>query len=223
MFLSRIIWRPTGTPPSEFWKLLQTDYGAHKLLWSLFADSPERTRDFLYRQEGEGDKARFFVLSEREPVDKLGLWEVGTKHFAPEFTTGERLIFSLRANPTVKRGVEGHKNSVRHDVIMDEKRRAQASGEVDIDEPALVQRAGLAWLAGKGPSRGFALDTGRVRVDGYRQWRFRKTGGHEVRFSSVEYDGVLTVTDPALFTAMLQAGIGPSRAFGCGLMMVKRA
>ena len=37
----------------------------HRLLWTLFADSSDRRRDFLWRTEGAG---LFFVLSFRPPA-----------------------------------------------------------------------------------------------------------------------------------------------------------
>ncbi|WP_225391738.1 type I-E CRISPR-associated protein Cas6/Cse3/CasE, partial [Escherichia coli] len=39
--------------------------------------------------------------------------------------------------------------------------------------------------------------------------------------SSVDYTGMLTVTDPGLFLQRLSQGYGKSRAFGCGLMLIK--
>lgn len=41
------------------------------------------------------------------------------------------------------------------------------------------------------------------------------------QFSSVDYTGMLTVTDPGLFLQRLSQGYGKSRAFGCGLMLIK--
>ena len=37
----------------------------HRLIWTLFADSPDRRRDFLWRDEGAG---RFTILSHRPPT-----------------------------------------------------------------------------------------------------------------------------------------------------------
>jgi CRISPR system Cascade subunit CasE len=38
----------------------------------------------------------------------------------------------------------------------------------------------------------------------------------------LDYKGVLCVTDTELFKTTLFNGIGRSKAFGCGLMMVRR-
>jgi CRISPR system Cascade subunit CasE len=51
MNLSRIRLRPDAAQTDTFWKRFTSDYSIHKLVWSWFADSPDRRRDFLYRQE----------------------------------------------------------------------------------------------------------------------------------------------------------------------------
>lgn len=42
-----------------------------------------------------------------------------------------------------------------------------------------------------------------------------------IQFSSVDYTGVLVINDPVLFLQRLAQGYGKSRAFGCGMMMIK--
>ena len=42
-----------------------------------------------------------------------------------------------------------------------------------------------------------------------------------IQFSSVDYSGVLVVNDPERFLQRLAVGFGKSRAFGCGMMMIK--
>src|SRR5215467_9093522 len=49
---------------------------AHRVLWLLFRDVPDATRDFLWRDEGRG---RYLILSCRPPSDPLGLFELETK------------------------------------------------------------------------------------------------------------------------------------------------
>ena len=38
--------------------------------------------------------------------------------------------------------------------------------------------------------------------------------------STVLFDGLLEVTDPGLFRQAIAVGIGPGKAFGCGLMSI---
>jgi len=49
-----------------------------------------------------------------------------------------------------------------------------------------------------------------------------KTAGVNSRFSSVDFLGDLEITDVEKFTKALFQGIGRAKAFGCGLMLVKR-
>jgi hypothetical protein len=53
---------------------------SRRLVWTLFADREDRTRDFLWR---EGDARRFYVLSNRPPEDRHQLFTVETKAFEP--------------------------------------------------------------------------------------------------------------------------------------------
>lgn len=88
-----------------------------------------------------------------------------------------------------------------------------------------------SWLRDKGTRNGFELVdeesmNGRVRLqfqaEGYR-WHAMPRKGRNAGFSSVDFDGSLRVVNPSLFKDMLFNGIGPAKAFGCGLMMVRRA
>jgi CRISPR system Cascade subunit CasE len=61
-------------------------------------------------------------------------------------------------------------------------------------------------------------------VDGYIQHRFVKPKKKQmVQISTLDFTGLLTVTDPERFTTALFNGIGPAKGFGCGLMMVRPA
>ena len=102
-------------------------YGAHQLLWKLFPG--EEKRSFIFREEiareqipfrkgVKGDPV-FYLVSETQPITDHPLLLVDCKSYAPRLVNGERLAFSLRANPTVARKEEGKKSSPRHDVVMD--------------------------------------------------------------------------------------------------------
>ncbi|MFD7896314.1 type I-E CRISPR-associated protein Cas6/Cse3/CasE [Streptomyces sp. NPDC059743] len=58
-----------------------------------------------------------------------------------------------------------------------------------------------------------------VRITDRQRHSFTKNGqGPRVTFQSATFEGRLRVTDPAAFTARLLDGIGPSKAYGCGLL-----
>ena len=100
MFLSRIELDPAAAGETSLWKRFYEPYEFHRLLWGCFSDSPERERDFIYRQEGR----RAYALSRREPVSPGRGWLVESKPFSPRLKQGQRLRFLLRANPVVKDG-----------------------------------------------------------------------------------------------------------------------
>lgn len=214
----------------------------HGLVWALFDDSPERTRDFLWR---EADPGVFYLLSARPPVDRRGLFRVDEpKPFAPALAVGDRLAFALRVNATVARPAGPGARGNPCDVVMN------ALRDVPPDERARVRRAVLPrvahdWLARQGERGGFALpDVGTeasgggesddgpddwsapagVRALGYRTLRVDRGRRTEPMCVGVlDLEGMLEVRDPARFVEALGRGFGRAKAFGCGLMLVRRA
>lgn len=224
LFLSRIALRRDGSA-AALARLLVPDGGAaprsaagHHLLWSLFADSPDRKRDFLWREEGPG---RFLTLSAREPVDSHDLFRVEPKAFEPALRAGDRLRFALRANPVVAvPGARGERGK-RADVVM-QKLHAIPPGDRAMARETIIPEAGRAWLARQGERHGFAPD-GEVGVDGYETVRLPRPGARPVQYGVLDFEGLLVVRDPAAFLAQLAEGFGRARAFGCGLMLIRRA
>lgn len=205
----------------ENWQLDANAYRAHEIVWRLFSDSPERKRDFLFRWESAVRHTTpvLYVVSERPPVDVHGLFaELRTKEYDPQLESGERLAFRLRANPVVKRRDENGRQIV-HDVVMDAKTRDDG----DLNHYDLVQQASVDWLLARSEKAGFVIDPGRVMVERYTRHEFRKTrGGRRVVIATVDFDGMLEVSDPERLRATLFEGLGPSKGFGCGLFMVRR-
>lgn len=194
-------------------------YAEHRLIWSLFADGPDRTRDFLWRSEGPG---RFTALSARPPADPHGLFELDFKPFEPDLRQGDRLRFDLRANPVVARRAEPGKRGKVRDVVMDAL-YATPRGARDDERWACIQSAGRAWLLRQGEANGFT-PLGHPAIDGYTRVRLPRQGGKEdAEFRSLDFSGELEVNDPERFLARLAQGYGKARAFGCGLMLIRRA
>jgi len=80
----------------------------------------------------------------------------------------------------------------------------------------------LQWLAKRGETNGFALEESRSLQQTACRWNALPEKGRRAGFTSVDFEGVLTVTEPEIFARMLKSGLGKARAFGCGLMMVRR-
>ncbi len=192
----------------------------HHLVWSLFADSAERRRDFLWRQQ---DAGVFLTLSRRPPEDHHDLFVIDEpKPFAPALEPNDRLLFSLRANPVVRRRDPARNRSVKHDVVMDAL-RSHPSGQRADRRLALVREQGLAWLERQGERAGFRIGRDEVRVDGYDRHRISRKSASPMVFSTLDLDGLLTVSEPDDFVAALARGFGAAKAYGCGLMLIRRA
>lgn len=206
-------------------------YEQHQWLWKFLPAEAGTPRDFLFRRrEGENNMPGFYVVSAREPVSISHAWQVNTKLFKPQFTVGQQLGFDLRANPVVTHTTDGKKQ--RNDVVMHRKKQLLAErglsrwsdwNDSDPEKPLLyeiVQHTCAHWLDRRAEHCGFRLlDTERLRADGYLQQRADKKG---IRFSSVDFSGALEVLDPDRFQEVLFSGIGKAKAFGCGLMLVRR-
>jgi CRISPR system Cascade subunit CasE len=228
LFLSRIRLR-RDAPAHALARLLVPDDAAartaasHHLVWSLFADSPDRRRDFLWREERPG---QFMALSSRPPEDAHGLFDLDYKPFAPLLEPGDILGFSLRANPVISRQTEHGKRGQRHDVVMDALRQATGADRA-AERPGIIASAGVAWLHRQGETHGFT-PADNICVDGYETVRIvrQKTSAGKkpgpIRFGRLDITGMLRVSDPPRFLAALAAGFGKSQAFGCGLMLIRR-
>lgn len=222
MLISRVRLRPDAAEKKEFWEHVDSAYHMHSLIWDLFTDGPERKRDFIYRQDAVHGLPAFFCVSERAPNDRKGIWIVEPKPYAPVVKKDQVFSFVLRANPIRAKRDEEHKQH-RHDVVMEAKTSFKEKQGVLPREADIVQEAGFVWLAQKGEANGFSIRGEDIGADGYLQHRFKKArGNHEIRISTIDFTGLLTVTDPDAFIRALFAGIGPAKGFGCGMMMIKR-
>jgi CRISPR system Cascade subunit CasE len=108
---------------------------------------------------------------------------------------GQRLCFRLRANPTVKR--EGKRLGL-------------------LDAAAQQQ-----WLLRKGSAGGFRpVDFVTCRAG--RRVSPPAGAAHlrQQTHFSVDFEGILEVTDPQCFTQTIAAGIGSAKAFGFGMLSV---
>ncbi len=195
-------------------------YRLHRLVWKLFADGPDRKRDFIYRNESSGALPAFYTVSERVPRDDEGLWEIQSKAYAPKLYTGQKLAFSLRVNPIrTKRDDDGRQH--RHDVIMDAKIRLR--NQDGGDASGIIQTECERWLIERSTGAGFNVSPGGVRAEGYRQHKLLKgSKSQPITFSTIDFSGFLEVTAPGVFVARcLFSGLGPAKGFGCGLMLIR--
>ena len=191
----------------------------HSLVWSLFADGPDRRRDFLWREMRPGE---FLILSARKPIDAHNLFDLEYKPFEPALRPGQELQFDLRANPVISTSEKPGTRGKRHDVVMHALWKRQRTDRAAVREAA-IREAGASWLTRKGAAAGFGIDAERLYVDGYDRVRIPREGARAVVFSTLTLQGMLRVDNPAQFIASLLRGFGAAKAFGCGLMLIRRA
>jgi CRISPR system Cascade subunit CasE len=241
MYLSRV--NVLAEQPDKLAEILKADhYQLHQLLWRLFPEKNETaSRDFLFRRDDSKGFPVFCLLSPTEPIALAGVLAVESKTFNPQLKTGDKLRFTLRANPveqvTKERTLEEQEllridrkktglrdkeiipmKRVRHDVVMHLKNTLSDTEREKYSQAELEQQAGEAWLEKKAEKNGFKLLS--VTAEGYQQHHFKKRG---IKISTLDFNGILEVTEPELFIQKaLYKGIGPAKAFGCGLLSIAR-
>lgn len=224
-YLTRAKLRPDASISAIAKTLLPDDASAramtsHQLVWSLFAGDPNAKRDFLWREDQRGT---FFILSPRPPAESA-IFTTETKAFSPELTTGDLLRFTLRANATRSMKASPTARGKRADVVMAALKHLSKKERTDVRSQTIFE-AGQKWLCAQGQRYGFELanETSSLLVDGYTQLKILRRGERDLQVSLLEFSGALRVTDPACFLENLLKGFGHAKAFGCGLMLIRRA
>lgn len=206
MFLSRV-----EIP----WKFARNSYDLHRQLWRLFPGEEKETRSngeelrqgFLFRIEDNptGRPARLLVQSRRAPEVAPELIVVGTREFKPRPVAGQRLAFLLTANPVktiadTQRDAKPYKQS--------EKCRVPLIKEEDQRE----------WIARKFARSG-EIEATSIMPHAPNYFRKGNRGGKLV---TATFEGIMRVRDPDILVSLLENGIGPAKAFGCGLLLVRK-
>lgn len=230
LYLSRLALN-RAAPTAALMPLLNPDSAEvatdahHRLMWSVFSDRKDRTRDFLWRHNGQG---RFLTLSQRPPHANDLFDSPETKVFCPLLKAGDRLQFTLRANATKDRATVSRMDkaarrgkSRRVDVVMDLMRTTHA-GQMRSDvRKQTAQAAAEAWMARQGAAKGFTPQL--TLVEGYSVIELGRRRRHGATFGILDLQGEIEVVDPSVFLTALATGFGRAKAWGCGLMLIRRA
>ncbi|WP_295392205.1 type I-E CRISPR-associated protein Cas6/Cse3/CasE [uncultured Thiodictyon sp.] len=197
------------------WAAARDPYQHHRVLWRLFPDEPREPRQgeaeprhgFLFRVEDNrpGRPARILVQSKRPPSPAAGVTLIASREVQPQPSTGQHLAFLLTANP-----VKTIKDTQA------EQKPGKTSETCRV--PLVKEDEQRAWLARK--LEGAAqLET--VTLLPHQPLFFRR-GNRAGKLSTLSFEGVLCVQDPERLLGLLENGIGPAKAFGCGLLLVRR-
>lgn len=188
----------------------------HKKIWNLFPDKADEKRSFLFRVENLGQKGVQHILlqSSYEPQPANGelvLLNKPKKNKPKKvqfdgITNGASYRFLLRANPTKR--------------IKDSGGKTTNQGRVRV--PIIDEDEIIAWL-----SRQFEglAEIKAVTLAQQDLLYFRKDKGnqnHVGKIQTVTYSGLLTVVESESLVNKMKDGIGPAKAFGCGLLTLAK-
>jgi CRISPR system Cascade subunit CasE len=77
----------------------------------------------------------------------------------------------------------------------------------------------IEWIRRKGLQGGFTVDEAVLRTFSRGREYFNKKGQNGLH-NAVEFQGVLSVTDPPKFQETFSRGIGSAKAFGFGMLVI---
>ncbi|WP_453985502.1 type I-E CRISPR-associated protein Cas6/Cse3/CasE [Brevibacterium casei] len=178
----------------------------------------------LWRIDRGNPNPVLYVVSDSAPdfthIEEQAGWPTqpswGVADYAPlldDLAEGQQWEFRLAANPV-------------HSVRQGEGQRGKRFAHVTV---AQQER----WLSERAEKLGVAFDVGvsevtapegpdasvpvSFRVEERQLMKFRKKE-RSVTIRKVRFEGALRVTDPGLLRSALVGGIGPAKAYGCGLL-----
>lgn len=190
-------------------KACRNHYEIHRALWQMFSEDVNAGRDFLFRVEKSGrQQAELLMQSMRQPVSQspnAGL--LATRDYPLKLIEGQRVRFLLIANP-VK-------------TINDKKGRKNAKGEVKkCRVPLIDESEQRLWIERK------LDDSARLEaliIANRPPLYFKKSKANMAgKIQPVGFQGILQVANPTILKEMIINGIGPAKAFGCGLLSLAR-
>lgn len=168
------------------------------VLWRYEFDSARRPT-LTVQSNGEGVWASFASWAK----------SIDSKDIDPMLAAlqpGQTLRFLLRANATRKINTKTNVVGVR--------RNGQRV-------PLRSQEKALEWLIRHGEAAGYTLVDGpgapAVDIRSEAPGRGRR-GVSAVTIEATRYEGLFTVNDPEKLATTVRSGIGPAKAFGCGLL-----
>ena len=227
MYFSRLTLKPGRYYMNQYMIDFGNIYNEHRKVWKFFPQDAGAKRDFLYRRNDKIDLPQYYILSGREPVNEQGIWTIETKEFMPVIRKGDCYSFSLRVNPVVTKKMDSNdsKKRRRDDIYMEALARYdEISPELRPTNNEILVESGIKWITEKASAYGFLVKENEAIVEGYRHIEgIKGKGDHNIQLGVIDYSGLLHVADEELFVSKaLKQGIGKAKAFGCGLLLIKK-
>jgi CRISPR system Cascade subunit CasE len=219
---------------------MDTGYAVHCYLKELFgvnAPAPFAVTPFVekasagrfltvvgYTRTGKEELENYAqALSDPAVYEGCDWSRMASKPLPAKWPHGARFAFEVRACPTVRKGSEGpfHKKGAEVDVFI--------SRCWEVSNPDVVvsrEQVYGQWLSnqidriGGAKLRAFKLKAFE-RECLFRRDHLAERKFHRTEKPSAIFGGSLEVTDSALFTRLMQRGIGRHRAFGFGMLLLR--
>ena len=229
LYLSQIL---LDSRERRIWRVLQSPYRMHAAIMQAFPGQKPHLAGVLFRIEmGQNNIfIPFLVQSRVRPEWNYLIEQYGSavqlhpvKDISDlKFTQGQQLRFCLRANPIVTK--------------KDNKGRLNKKGKAKTCRlPILIESHQLEWIRKKGLCVRRDKKDGTSVSGGFKvlqclsinepAWVHHKQGQKApIKIGTVIFQGILRVTEPDAFLQnTVIRGIGPAKAFGCGLLSLARA
>lgn len=185
------------------WQQTQNSYQWHRALWQLFPNKPASARDFLFHIEqiSVGVGALCLLQSASKPISNSASQVLISKSINLLLPDSGALKFRLRANP-VK-------------CIQDGLGRRNSKGQIkSCRVPLIDETEQQAWLQRKLDGAASIIS---LRITPELGMDFRKGNIHG-KIQPILYEGTLDIQQQDLLQQLIMVGIGPGKAFGCGLL-----
>ncbi|OHV19234.1 type I-E CRISPR-associated protein Cas6/Cse3/CasE [Parafrankia soli] len=234
-YLSRIWLNPLRTGAQG---LIRSPQKTHAAVLGGLAAQPVTERVLWRLETSQPHRAELLVLTETRPswehlVEQAG-WpgsdqpQAMVRDYQPlldRLQRGREFAFRLRANPVTATRTPTKPSARQKEHLAQERPRG-------VRVPHRTAAHQLTWLLDRVERWGFTLPTSQdtgpaARLTARERLTFTKstagatganTSGRRVTLSTATFDGALRVTDPDQARHTLLHGVGPAKAYGCGLI-----
>lgn len=179
----------------------------HRLASGLY-QLPRREAELLYRVRAQGASVTLYLYAAL-PVDRdrllPGMFLKGERELSgwlAAMQPGQLWGFDLLTMPS-KKVADGESANSRRRVLRTQEER-------------------LAWLARKAEQNGFAILDVREAAGEKAGALHAEEKGDRLYLDTYHYSGTLQITDAEKFRLALRHGIGPGKAYGLGMLLLKR-
>ncbi|HQB07744.1 MAG TPA: type I-E CRISPR-associated protein Cas6/Cse3/CasE [Rectinema sp.] len=189
-------------------------YTWHQALWQCFPGRSSQKRSFLTRVDETSHGFIAWILSLDKPIRPFWCPEEGwaIKEISPGFLNHRWYAFNLKANPT--------KAIMQKPAVV----APAIDGQIRLTRGKrvpLTKREDLkAWLERKAAQGGFKIvETIPLDIGPMAESYFSR-GEQKAYHGSIQFRGVLEVTNKEVFEKTYYSGIGSAKAFGYGLLLL---